>query len=92
MTEHAEFTEQFAEVAAITDKIRPFLAGVDPAVAGVVLADLTATLLAGHIYFDDAGIIGRAETDQLREDLLVGHLDAIRALIPVNEAMLMDRS
>jgi hypothetical protein len=92
VTEHAKLTEQFSEVAAITDKIRPLLAGVDAAVAGAVLADLTATLLAGHIYFDDAGIIGRAETDQLREDLLTGHVDAVRALIPINEAIIIDRS
>jgi hypothetical protein len=92
VTEHEEFTEQLSQVSKIVDKIRPFLAGMDPEIVGAVLADLLAILLAGHAYLDDSGAIVRTETDQMREDLLTAHIESVRALIPVNEAMLADGS
>jgi hypothetical protein len=62
-------------VGPIVDAIRPLLAGKDPAIQGAVLADLLAIFLAGH-------------HPELREDILELHIDAVRELIPVNEAAL----
>lgn len=59
------------------------LRGHPPELQGAVLADLTATWLAGF------GVEGDAQaTARLREDLLGLHLETIRRLIPVNEALI----
>jgi hypothetical protein len=74
------------EVCELVDEIRPLFAGREPSVIGAALADLLATLLASHVYFDDTKQISRVETDELREALLTEHIKAVRTLVPVNEA------
>lgn len=78
------------EVLDLSSQIWPTvskaLAGRDPMIQGAVLADLVAIWLAGHIVPTDKDL-----TNKLREDLLAVHVEHVRKLIPVNEAMLMDR-
>ncbi len=52
--------------------IKPILAGHDPALQSIVLADLLATFIAGH-------------HPGLRADALAMHDDLVRDLIPQNE-------
>lgn len=75
-----------AEVVRVVERIRPLLAGHQPEVQGAALADLLATWLAGHVVPSD-----REATEALRERLLAPLLDTVRALVPVNEAMLRER-
>jgi hypothetical protein len=63
----------------LAKKIAPLLAGKHPAVASAALADLTATLLAGHFIPGDP-----EETSKLRENLLAEYIALIRDLIPDN--------
>jgi hypothetical protein len=54
------------------------LAGREPQMQGLILADLLATWLAGHI------VKGRpAATEALRMDLLRHHVETVRRLIPI---------
>ena len=69
------------EVLAVTERIAPLLAGRAPEVQGAVLADLLATWLAGHQ--------GEGAAD-LREELIRLHIEAVRELIPVNEALMAE--
>lgn len=73
-------------VTDTVNRIRPHLAGLPPEIQGAVLADLLAMWLAGHQGGDEDA------TYNFREDLLDEHLKAVRALIPVNVAMLKERS
>lgn len=67
--------EKVAEVDAIVEEVRPFLAKRDPHVMSAVLADLLAMWLVGWPNF-------------AREDVLADHLDLVRQLIPPNERAL----
>jgi len=68
------------EVHALTERIRPLLARHSPHVVLSVLGDLLAMLLAGT--YD---LRSREATELLREQLLSGHMDYVRKLIPANE-------
>ena len=57
------------------------LAGKPPEVQGILLADLVAIWLAGHLVVGDA-----PATAKLRETLLRAHLRAVRKLLPINAA------
>ena len=70
-------------VASIVEQIRPLLAGLGCEIQGAVLADLLAMWLAGHIGEHEA---------ELREELLACHIACVRALIPFNESMLLERA
>jgi uncharacterized membrane protein YvbJ len=74
-----ELSERALESMKLTQKIREMLAGKPPEVTGAVLADLLAMWLAGHV--------GPSEDEPVegyREVVLMAHLEAVRALIPVN--------
>jgi hypothetical protein len=80
-------TQQQAEkVAEIVECVGPILAGNPPEVIGAALADLFATLLAGH--YDPRG---PEETAKMREELISRWLDIARQLIEVNEKIILAR-
>lgn len=66
----------------IAQQMHPLLAGYPPEVQGAALADLLATWLAGH---------QGPDAEQLREELLAQHIEAVRQLVPVNEKMILDQ-
>jgi hypothetical protein len=68
-------------IARLVDWIRPLLADHPPEIQAGVLADLVAIWLAGHFAGD--------KTTDLRETLLKLHIEAVRKLIPINEAHLL---
>lgn len=71
-----------SDVEPIVERIRPLLAGHPPMVQGAVLADLLAIWIAGHI------VVGKpTRTAEIREAFLERHLELVRELIPVNEAL-----
>jgi hypothetical protein len=72
-------------VDALVDAIRPVFAGREPELISAVLADLLATLIAGHSYGD------RKRTDELREEILRMHIEHVRKLIPINEEEILER-
>lgn len=76
MTTRAEFNE----IQRVTDQIRPLLAGRGPDIQGAVLADLVSMWLAGHQC-----------SAALREEILALHVETVRALTPVNLALLNER-
>jgi hypothetical protein len=78
--------EQAKEAMEIVERVRPIFAGKPPEVIGAALADLFATLLAGH--FDDRG---PAATAELREMLIGNWLETMRKLIEPNEQMIRAR-
>ena len=63
------------EIAAVTDAIRPLLYGRPREVQGAILADLLAMWLAGH-------------PSQLRESVLMMHIQAMRPMIAIQERYL----
>jgi hypothetical protein len=70
--------EQFEKVEHTVQHLAAELAGREPQMQGLILADLLATWLAGHI------VRGRpAATDAMRMDLLLHHVEAVRRLIPI---------
>jgi hypothetical protein len=71
---------------ALVKAARPLFAGKPSEVQGAALADLLAMWLAGHL--DQSG--DPEETDRIRETALELHLAAVRALIPVNYASLIE--
>ena len=72
-------------VGPLVEAIRPILAGKPPPIQSAVLADLLAMWLAGH------GLGNGDESEQLREELLEGHVELVRQLIPVNVDILLSR-
>jgi hypothetical protein len=71
------------EITLVAERIKPLLAGHDPAVQGAVLADLVGLWLAGHQVPGDA-----EATRTLRAHLLAEHCAVVRQLTAVN-AMIM---
>lgn len=67
-----------SDVDEVVLLIKPILAGRHPAVIGAALADLLAILLAGH---------RGGDAEVLREHILAQHIEHVRMLIPVNEAL-----
>ena len=72
-----------ADVTRLVERIRPLLAGQPPEIVGAALADLLAIWLASHVYRDLP-----ETTAAMRDALLVAHVEKVRALVPVNAAML----
>jgi hypothetical protein len=70
----------------LMERVRPMFAGINPEIVGAVLADLLATLLAGHIVDGDP-----KATRQLRKELLQFHILQVRRLIPINEQQILER-
>lgn len=73
------------EVMAMVKAIRPLLAGRAAEVQGACLADLLAMWLAGHVLVGDP-----AASEAYREKVIALHLDAVRRLIPINYAALIE--
>jgi hypothetical protein len=71
-------------IDALSKQIAPLLHGYDPGIIGAVLADLTATWLAGW---------QGSEKDKrkIRRTLLRLHVEQIKALIEANEQLLLER-
>jgi hypothetical protein len=74
------------EAAKMLDECSRALVGHEPYVQGAVLADLLAMWLADHTVVGD-----RKATDLLRENLLKEHVQAVRALVPVNEQRMIEK-
>lgn len=81
--------EQMEEIDAIVGELWPAvkaaLAGRGPMIQGAVLADLVAIWLAGHTGSNKEAIA------LYREELIGLHVEFVRKLIPVEEALLMER-
>lgn len=77
------------EADAITEQVRPLLVGHGPIVQSLVLADLTAAWIAGHLLHHGGAVDGR-ETTRLRDDILAHFLDLIRQLTPLHHARIME--
>jgi hypothetical protein len=67
------------EIVERAAQIRPLLAGLGPDIQGGILADLVAMWLAGH------------QPADYREAELSLWLETVRALIPVNERMILEQ-
>ena len=81
------------ELAAIADEIertvqaiKPLLAGKDPFVQSAILGDLVAMWLAGVQHTESPD-----QRHALREELLASMLVYVRQLVPINEAIFLDR-
>ena len=70
-------------VDALVDQISPLLSAHHPGIVGATLATLYAMLLAGH---------QGEHAAEMREELLAHHIDAVRKLILIEEAMLLERT
>jgi hypothetical protein len=70
------FDPDTRQVLKLAQKIREMLAGKPASMQGAVLADLLAVWLAGCVEDPD--------NEGLRELVLAAHIEAVRALIPVN--------
>jgi hypothetical protein len=77
---------QASEVVEVSERIRPFLARREAIVQQAVMADLLARWLAGFQVAGDS-----EATDTVRAALLAEHCLMVRALVPVNEAELLDQ-
>jgi hypothetical protein len=73
------------ESQEIVEKCCECLAGHEPEVQSVALADLTAIWLAGY------NLHTKKATNRLREDLLANFITCVRSLIPINEETLKTR-
>lgn len=64
--------------------IEPFLHGIGFATQGAILADLTATWLAG--------VQGPADiVKQMRREMIAAHMKMVEEMIPINEKIMFDR-
>lgn len=78
MSDDIDFSAALAEVEAVSNSVRPLLAGRGSAVQGAVLADLLATWLSGHFAENQEA------TAKLREKFLAMHIEAVRELVAAN--------
>ncbi len=75
--------DDMQEAIAIVKACSPFLRGHEPGTQGAALADMVAIWLVGNRVPGNA-----AATEKLRERLLALHIEAVRALIPANAALI----
>jgi hypothetical protein len=80
--------EQAHRVTALVAEISPLLSGKGSDVQSAVLADLVAMWLAGH---QDLENPESAFVLELREQAFALWCETVRALVPVNVAMLRER-
>lgn len=69
----ARFAKARREADSVVAVIKPILAGRDPAVIGLALAELMALLIAGH-------------PKEVREEILKLHIATVRELYPAAAA------
>jgi hypothetical protein len=81
MTAH----DDASEAMRLVELLKLPLADQPAQVQGAVLADLLAMWLSGHVVRGDP-----KATERLRERMLKQHLKAVKALIPVNYAGLIE--
>jgi hypothetical protein len=67
---------------ALAKQCYPIFAGQDPNVVAAALAELLALLLAGHFVSNDP-----ADTQAMRDGILALHIETVKKLVPVMEAM-----
>jgi hypothetical protein len=77
------------EAEAVIEEIRPLLVGHGPMVQSVVLADLVAAWVAGHLAHNH-GEVDAPETKRLREDILMHFIELILKLIPMHHVRIME--
>lgn len=70
------------KAAELARQCRPIFAGQDPVLVAAALAELLALLLAGHFRPGDP-----ADTQALRDGILELHIETVKKLVPVMEAM-----
>lgn len=75
--------EDWTTVRRLYEQIRPMFAGQDPHIVGFVLADLTATWLAGHVIEGD-----NDATERMRAKLLRNNMGTTMALVGINARMI----
>jgi hypothetical protein len=78
-------SDEADEVHDLVEAVSPFFVGKPTQVQGAALADLLAIWLAGHVNRDDP-----SKSARIREEMLELHLKAVRALIPINYATLIE--
>jgi hypothetical protein len=67
---------------ALARQCYPIFKGQDPDVVAAALAELLAVLLAGHFVPGDP-----ADTQAMRDGILALHIETVKKLVPVMEAM-----
>jgi hypothetical protein len=70
------------EASELAKRCHPIFAGQDPNVVAAALAELLALLLAGHFVPGDP-----ANTQAIRDGILALHIETVKKLVPVMEAM-----
>jgi hypothetical protein len=81
--------EEFAIADKITEQIRPMLEGLGPMIQSIIVADLTAAWLAGHLLHKGGEVKSKA-TLALREEILTNFLTLVRQLMPLHHARIME--
>jgi hypothetical protein len=74
--------EDSVKASALAEACHPIFAGQDPNVVAAALAELLALLLAGHFVPGDP-----ADTQAMRDGILALHIETVKKLVPVMEAM-----
>jgi hypothetical protein len=77
-----DFLNDTLKAEALAKQCYPIFAGQDPNVVAAALAELLALLLAGHFVPGDP-----ADTQAMRDDILALHIETVKKLVPVMEAM-----
>jgi hypothetical protein len=81
--------EQMVEADTITEQIRPLLQGRGAVIQSIILADLTAAWIGGHLLHEN-GAVDPASTASIREDILSNFLRLVRQLVPYHHARIME--
>lgn len=74
-----------AEIHALVMKLRPHFAGVHPLVSSAVLADLTASHLAGFVALRPDDSIDQEGTDAHRDVVIESFIKLVRELLDANQ-------
>ena len=77
-----DFLNDTLKAEALAKQCYPIFAGQDPNVVAAALAELLALLLAGHFVPGDP-----ADTQAIRAAMLELHIETVKKLVPVMEAM-----
>jgi hypothetical protein len=86
-TEHNDFTRMAAQrrVDRVANRIERTLHGLPPDETGAILAHLLSLWLAGHVVAEELHQSDRPETTTMRNTLLLAHVTAVRAMLPMAE-------
>lgn len=78
------------QAETVTEQIRPLLKGLDPKVQSVILADLTAAWMSGHVIHKD-GAVSLDETNHVRSEVLANFVALVMRLVPFHHARIHGR-